>query len=258
MARVGSALSNYGSYAKPKPSSRSQFQGQAQQVRLTNKPARPMIDTAGWTAWRDAHQPPAAAAGTGAAGAAGTGSGLPLDPIYDQQAGGLQKRRDDTLSGLAGTRTRALLDYGYSAQYDANGNATGLTFDPNNPDSRAAQLKRRYNEAKAGTTNSMANRGQLYSGALLNAQDTNAGNYQRADNANQNALLAFLARNQGAKAGAGTDYELGMGQAAADRLGRVPPPPAPEPDAHPGSALSPEVWAKIDQWARQSRKKGRR
>jgi hypothetical protein len=38
---------------------------------------------------------------------------------------------------------------------------------------------KRYNEAQAGTTNSYAAGGQLYSGALQRASETNAGNYSQ-------------------------------------------------------------------------------
>lgn len=49
-----------------------------------------------------------------------------------------------------------------------------------NPYSRAAMLQRSYNQNQRATTNTMASRGQLYSGATQNAANTNTFNYGSA------------------------------------------------------------------------------
>lgn len=70
-------------------------------------------------------------------------------------------------AGIAGSR------FGYTGQ-DINGDGipdTGFQVDPNNPFSRASLLQRQYDQAKRGTTTSMAASGQLYSGALQRQQD---------------------------------------------------------------------------------------
>jgi hypothetical protein len=46
--------------------------------------------------------------------------------------------------------------------------------DSSNPFSKAAMLQESYNRSKLGTTNSLAAQGQLYSGAMINAQNENA------------------------------------------------------------------------------------
>lgn len=196
---------------------------------------------------------------------------MPPDPLYDQQVGGLGRQRDLTIGGLDRTRTGTLLDYGYNATYDAQGNATGLSFDPNNPDSRAAQLKKRALQAKAGTLNQFSGRGMGLDGSQINAQNINADNYQRSDDALQKALFAFLGGNQQARGQAGIDYELGSGQAYGDRLGRLPTNPLENQNAPavnqanaaagaklPGanSNASPALLAKLMQWNRKQKRRG--
>lgn len=62
-----------------------------------------------------------------------------------------------------------------------------------NPYSRAALLQRSYDQNQRATTNTMAARGQLYSGATQNAADLNAGNYSSAYDA---LSKDFAAREQ--------------------------------------------------------------
>ena len=132
----------------------------------------------------------------------------PPDPSFEATRGALESKRDQLLSGLGAQRTTTLLDYGYN-----EGAGGALVFDPNNPYSRAAQLKRRYDQSRRGAVHSYAARGQLYSGALQNARDEL--NFQQG--ASEDTLLkqlgAFLAGNTAQTAGARTDYELGTAQA---------------------------------------------
>ena len=182
---------------------------------------------------------PAAPGAPAAPPAARPSARLPVDPVYDQTVAGLARQRDDTLAGLAQQQTGTLADYGYGATFDPQGNVTGLSFYPANPFSRAALLRRNYQQSKTGTQNSMAARGQLYSGALVNAQNTNDVGYLQGENALQNAVTQALIAIARRRSGAGTDYELGVGGAGAERAARAassdtgeqafagaPPPPA--------------------------------
>lgn len=99
----------------------------------------------------------------------------------------------DTLGDVTRQQNQALLDYGYNASFDPSGSLTGLSVDPNNPFSRAALLKRSYDQAQTGATNSLAAQGQLYSGALQNARNRNTFNFQQGSDALQKSLGNLLA-----------------------------------------------------------------
>lgn len=141
---------------------------------------------------------------------------LPPDASYDQQIAGLGRTRDTTLAGLATQRQGGLLQYGYTQ--DQFG---GLAFDPTNPYSQAAILKRNYEESRRGSGTSLAARGQLYSGAYQTAQDYGNQQELQASDQLQKRLLAFLSTNVAGAAQAGSAYEQGVGQAGADRLSRA-------------------------------------
>lgn len=141
---------------------------------------------------------------------------LPPDAAYEQSVAALGSQRDVTLAGLASEKQQGLLDYGYTQ--DQSG---GLAFDPNNPYSRAAVLKRHYDESRGSNTIGLAARGQLYSGALQNAQDYANRNELQSSDQLQKQLLAFLGRNTAAGAQAGSAYETGVGAAGSDRLQRA-------------------------------------
>ena len=160
-----------------------------------------------------------------------TGTPLPPDPTYDQQVGQIGQSTTNTVSALTGERDRTLLDYGYNVQYDANGNpmTDTLAFDPTNVFSRAAQLRKRWMEARSGTQNGMAAAGQMNSGAYGRAQrQNNYGESQQTD-AEMRGLLAFLARNGSQIAGAKIAGEGALGQAESERLGRAATNPLYDP-----------------------------
>ena len=160
---------------------------------------------------------------------------LPVDPAYDAQVAGINKGTQNTVSGLEGDRDRTLLDYGYNVQYDADGNplTNTLTFDPTNVFSRAAQLRKRWMEARSGTSNGMAAQGQLNSGAYGRAQrQNNYGESQQTD-AEMKGLLAFLARNGSQIAGAKIAGETALGEAEGDRITRAPSLPNYTPSGPP-------------------------
>jgi hypothetical protein len=168
-----------------------------------------------------------------------TPAALPVDPSYEGQVAALARQRDDTLLGLAGQRTQGLQDYGYTQA------PTGaLTFDPSNPFSRAALLRKNYMEGKQGTQTGMAARGQLYSGALQTAQAANDTGFNQGENSLQRALLAFLTSNQGAQNRARSGFETGVAQAMADRVLRAQqdlannPPIVPDPATQAASVVA--------------------
>jgi hypothetical protein len=170
---------------------------------------------------------------------------LPPDAGYEQQIGALGRTRDDTLAGLSAQRSQGLLDYGYN---EATGGA--LSFDPNNPFSRAALMKQSYDRSRASSGISMANAGQLYAGSYQNAQDFLNGNQLQGEDSLQKSLIRFLAGNTQAQGRAGTNYELGAGQAYGDRVGRAssnplytPTADAPAPMAAPAPAPAPSSGA---------------
>jgi hypothetical protein len=160
-------------------------------------------------------------------------SALPPDAAYEQTLGNLAQRRDSTIAGLGQQRQQGLLSYGYTESAPGQ-----LAFDPTNPYSQAAMLKRNYDQARTGNTNSYAARGQLYSGALQNAQDESQFREGQASDALQKGLLAFLANNTQDRFTAGSDYNLGAGQALGDAIGRAPSNPAYNPVT---SAAAPAV-----------------
>lgn len=68
--------------------------------------------------------------------------------------------------------------------FDSGINPDG-TVNTANPYSRAALYQLAYERQQLGTTNSMAARGQLYSGALQNQRGLDAGNYAQQDAGNR-------------------------------------------------------------------------
>lgn len=96
-------------------------------------------------------------------------------------------------------------DFGYNP--DGSINAA-------NPYSRAALYQLGYERQQAGTTNSLAARGQLYSGALQNQRGLDASNYAQQDAANR---LAYQRGLHGIQTGQlGTVANAGSGVSDAD------------------------------------------
>lgn len=145
----------------------------------------------------------------------------PFDAIYDATSRNLERVRDDTLTGIGTDRNRVLSEYGYNGTFDADGNLTGRTVDPNNPFSRMALLKRTYDQRKAGNTTSFAARGQLYSGALQNARAVTDFDNLRDTDQTEKSFDQIIAGLIGRQRSANTDYSTGMATAEAERLTRA-------------------------------------
>lgn len=100
------------------------------------------------------------------------------------------------------------------AAYDTGNLGFDLGYNPDgtintaNPYSRAALFQLGYERQKLGTTNSLAAQGQLYSGAMSNAQGLNDSNYAQATAANrlqyQRGLHSIQTGQLGTVANAGT------------------------------------------------------
>jgi hypothetical protein len=183
---------------------------------------------------------------------------LPPDATYDSVIGSLQKTRDDTIAGLIGDRGRTLTDYGFK-----EGPNGALTFDPNNPFSKASVMKQTYDTNRRSTGQSMGAGGQLYSGAYQNSQDLINRNQLQSEDALTKNIQGFLTRNTQDQTAAGTSYETAAGQAYGDRVGRfqtnplydpataastpaaaTPVPAAAAGAAKPASSAALEVWQK--------------
>jgi hypothetical protein len=156
---------------------------------------------------------------------------FPVDPAYDQQAAALKNSFNGSLADLDAQRTQTLLDYGYTGKFDDKGSlvADSLAFDPNNPFSKAALLQRHYQNAQRGNSTSYAARGQLYAGSLQNAIKETDHQRDLSDDSLKKSLNATLVNNLIQRRTAGTNLELGLAQAGADRLTRAPNNPLYSP-----------------------------
>lgn len=145
----------------------------------------------------------------------------PKDAIYNATATGLGRVRDDTLAGIGREQNQALAEYGYTGTFDAQGNLTGRTVDPNNPFSRAALLKRNYDQRSSGNVTNYASRGLLHSGAYGAAKDNTDFGFLQGTNENERSLDAILGGLIGRTRSANTNYESGLTEAGAENLARL-------------------------------------
>lgn len=119
------------------------------------------------------------------------------DSAYTAQLGQNQNVYNQTAAGVTNAQNQLGLNYGVTYTPGTIAGAekklgvphqdASFTIDPNidvsNPFSRAGLLKRAFQNNVRGTTNNYASQGQLYSGALQNAQNANTFNYQQGNDA---------------------------------------------------------------------------
>lgn len=146
---------------------------------------------------------------------------VPKDATYNAQATNYARQRDDTLAGIGRERNQAMADYGYTGTFDAQGNLTGRAVDPNNPFSRAALLKRTYDQRAGSNINNYASRGMLQSGAYNAAKDNTDFGFLQGTNENERSLDAILGGLIGRTRSANTNYESGLTEAGAENLARL-------------------------------------
>lgn len=140
----------------------------------------------------------------------------PIDPIYDAQVGTANRRRDDALAFLDQDERTAIRTFGLD--------------DTSDPFSRARMLQRSYEQRRLGNTNSMAARGQLYSGALQNQQNETEFQRLRGVDSLRKEQDDILARIRQRRAGVNAGHEEDIIAAGSDRIGRAiqSPPDASE------------------------------
>jgi hypothetical protein len=164
----------------------------------------------------------------------------PPDATYEQQVATYRRNRDDQLAALATGRQTGLSDYGYNATFDPTGAVTGLSVDPNNPFSKAALLKRTFDQSRKANVTGFANQGQLYSGALQTTQDESQRSQAQGEDAQQKSLIQFLTQNLGSQKKAQTDFDTNVAAAESDRLSRIADSPlySPSQDTPAGAAVA--------------------
>ena len=194
---------------------------------------------------------PAGPSSPSAPGAAGGtppapgGTPSPYDSSYDATVNAINTGLGNTLADLTYDETRLKQDYGFD--------------DPSNPYNRAAMLRRAFEQQQRGTQNSYAARGQLYSGAIVNAQNENQFGYNRDFDSLSRAYKDALNAIERRRLGAGTDAAAGTADAAAaaaDRASRERPedPGAPEQPQSTGPGVSWAVWGR---WTPEQRRRYR-
>lgn len=105
-------------------------------------------------------------------------SQIPWSAAAETQVGTLNRDRDFYNTNANVSEARLRNEYGFD--------------DASNPYSRANLLQRQYQQARNQTTNSYAAAGQLYSGAVNNARDLDAHNFNEAWNRQKTAYLQGL------------------------------------------------------------------
>lgn len=149
--------------------------------------------------------PPAVGAGPGTGYDPNNPQSLPYDALYEDAVARRQRNLTNTMGQLQFEETDLNQTYN----------------DPSNPFNQLAMAKRAFEQQKRGATNSMAARGQLYSGALQNQQNEIRFGHERTNDdlarAYARARQGIVARRQGAQ----SEFEDYKASAYADRLARA-------------------------------------
>lgn len=133
------------------------------------------------------------------------------------------------------------------------GYETGIG-DPTNPYSRSALLEQTYQRNQRGSTNSYAASGQLYSGALQNASNSNTSDFFQGQHQIGYDYLKALSGLTGAKTQLGYQKDDAMASAAAGNVARASAEPVTDAPPKPGYVKRTQQAAKKDVKAAQKKK----
>lgn len=186
-------------------------------------------------------QPASPPAGTyGSPPAAPPPAPLAHDSIYNLAADTATRRKANADSeftyGLGVTGSR----YGFRANVNPDTGAFSVAeMDPTSPDynpfNQMAQLRKHFENSKRGVKNRYAAQGQLYSGALQNAQDDTVEEYQKGygqlSSSFADMIRGLVSNRNNAYSGA-SDY---LAAAGADELTRRAAQPAVASQAAPAT-----------------------
>jgi len=139
---------------------------------------------------------------------------IEADPVYQQQMAAATRNRDSAFTDIDTSRGNTLRQYGYTASFNPDqslvaGSLRADPVDPNNPFSRAALLKRAYDNRKRGNETSYAARGQQFAGSLVNARNQTDLDNLQSENSLTSQLAQLLANlfTQRRKVGVGFDTD---------------------------------------------------
>jgi hypothetical protein len=168
---------------------------------------------------------------------------MPPDATFQADIGAAHQRRTQTEAAVNQNRQAELIGAGFTeTNIDPKLGVGTLAFNPNDPFSKAALLKKNYDASRARTAQQMGSGGGLYTGAYQQAQDIGNRGQVQAESALHDSLFSFLSRNTGAFKQAGSDEELAGIRADSDRMGRIDTNPLYEPsDAKPAPAPAPKA-----------------
>jgi hypothetical protein len=160
---------------------------------------------------------------------------MPPDAGFQADMAAAAQKRAQTEAAVNQQRQAELIGAGYTeTNVDPNTGVGTLAFDPNDPFSKAALLKKNYDASRARTAQQMGSGGGLYAGSFQQAQDIGNRGQVQAESGLQDSLFSFLARNSGAFKQAGIDEQTAGIRADADRMGRIATNPLYQPsDAAP-------------------------
>jgi hypothetical protein len=185
----------------------------------------------------------------GAAPATGGSVGSPApspqqpapDATYISQVGANNRPYDNALAQLPANLQAAGAQYGYSYSQDPNDplNVTVGGVDTSNPYSRAALLQRSYEQRQRGNTNSLAARGQLYSGALQNAQNSAFTDYNQASTENRQGFENLIRGYISGLGGLGAERDVNNAGAFGSLVERLANDPNQPPAQYAGVPYAP-------------------
>lgn len=115
-----------------------------------------------------------------------------FDPYSDVGYGAIGSAVENANTHATNERNYQYHQGAQSYGYDSEGRIINTAVNPDyNPYAEAGVLKKNYDNSVRGTTNSYAANGQLYSGAQINAQNTNDWNYGLSSDRLQRQANAF-------------------------------------------------------------------